>query len=313
MKLERLLSITVTLLNRNSVQAKELSEKFNVSIRTIYRDIEAINAAGIPIVSLQGKNGGFTILDTFKIDKHTFTNDDIRNTIGALKSVSNALGDPKLDVALEKLINIGISKNKNILDVSDDKIIIDFAPEGFSNKQKNKLKQVYYALENCLPLEFDYSNSRGENTRRVCEPITLTFQGFSWYLLAYCRLKSDFRLFKISRMDNLQTHVKKFERQKFSFADFKSNVQKINYNKVDFIFKISPKAKYKIEDYFDKDKIETLSDGSLIINQTWHLDDWIYSFLLSFGEELEIISPEYVKVELCRKAKNILNIYNNLT
>lgn len=311
MKIERLLAITIILLNNKKITAQELADKFDISVRTVYRDIETINNAGIPIISYPGNNGGFGILDTFKLDKHIFTDDDINSVLSALKGVSNTLGDSFVGSALEKLVNIGLSRNADAIDKLEEKFVIDFMPMGSTFRQKEVFQVINYALNNNLLLTIDYSNAKGEITKRQIEPMTLVFKTYSWYLFAYCRLKDDCRFFKLSRISNPTAEITKFQRRDYKYTDFEqreiSEFQ--SADTTELVLKFSPKIKYRVEDYFMPEHIRYLNDGYLLVTVNWRLDDWVYGYILGCGEDVEIISPVEIKEKLVEKIKKISELY----
>ena len=307
MKLERLLAITIILLNNDKVQAKDLAERFEVSIRTIYRDLETINMSGIPIISYPGNNGGYGIMDTFKIDKHIFSDSDIESVLSTLKGISNSLDDTQLDSALEKLMNIGLSRNKNISQLND-KIIVDIFRYGASAKQKEAHKLIYYAINNSRLINFEYVNALGEATARTIEPMTLVFKNFSWYLFAFCKLKDDFRFFKLTRIRNINVSVHSFARREAKYGDYELSAER-SYQGVELIIKFNARIKHRIEEYFPENIAEYLQDGSPIVKLNWKEDDWIYSFILSYGDDAEIISPPHIRENYIKKIKNISALY----
>ena len=307
MKLERLLAITIILLNNDKVQAKDLADRFEVSIRTIYRDLETINMSGIPIISYPGNNGGYGIMDTFKIDKHIFSDSDIESVLSTLKGISNSLDDTQLDSALEKLMNIGLSRNKNISQLND-KIIVDIFRYGASAKQKEAHKLIYYAINNSRLINFEYINALGEATVRTIEPMTLVFKNFSWYLFAFCKLKDDFRFFKLTRIRNINVSVQSFVRREAKYGDYELSAER-NYQGIELIVKFNARIKHRIEEYFPENISEYLPDGSPIVKLNWKEDDWIYSFILSYGDDAEIISPQHIRENYIKKIKNISVLY----
>ena len=307
MKLERLLAITIILLNNDKVQAKDLADRFEVSIRTIYRDLETINMSGIPIISYPGNNGGYGIMDTFKIDKHIFSDSDIESVLSTLKGISNSLDDTQLDSALEKLMNIGLSRNKDLSHLND-KIIVDIFRYGVSAKQKEAHKLIYYAINNSRLINFEYVNALGEATARTIEPMTLVFKNFSWYLFAFCKLKDDFRFFKLTRIRNINVSVHSFVRREAKYGDYELSAER-NYQGVELIVKFNSRIKHRIEEYFPENISEYLPDGSPIVKLNWKEDDWIYSFILSYGDDAEIISPPHFRENYIKKIKNISALY----
>ncbi len=310
MKIERLLAITIILLNNKKITAQELSAKFDVSLRTIYRDIESINNSGIPIISFPGNNGGFGILDTFKLDKHIFTDDDISSVLSTLKGVSNSLGESFLGSALEKLVNIGISRNSNTLENLEEKFVIDFMPMGYTHRQKEVFQSILYALNNSLLLNIEYSNAKSEISSRQIEPMTLVFKAYAWYLFAFCRLKNECRFFKLSRISNPITEISKFERRPFKYSDFEQKAVSIT-DITTITLKFSKIMKFRVEDYFTNDNIEYLADGTMLVTINWKIDDWVYGYILSFADEVEVISPAYLKEKIIEKSKKIFNSYQS--
>ena len=307
MKLERLLAITIILLNNDKVQAKDLADRFEVSIRTIYRDLETINMSGIPIISYPGNNGGYGIMDTFKIDKHIFSDSDIESVLSTLKGISNSLDDTQLDSALEKLMNIGLARNKDLSHLND-KIIVDIFRYGASAKQKEAHKLIYYAINNSRLINFEYINALGEATARTIEPMTLVFKNFSWYLFAFCKLKDDFRFFKLTRIRNINVSVHTYARREAKYGDYELSAER-NYQGVELIIKFNARIKHRIEEYFPENISEYLPDGSPIVKLNWKEDEWIYSFILSYGDDAEIISPPHIRENYIKKIKNISALY----
>jgi predicted DNA-binding transcriptional regulator YafY len=310
MKIERLLTITIILLNNKKITAQELSEKLGVSLRTIYRDIDSINNAGIPIISYPGNNGGFGILDTFKLDKHIFTNEDINSVLSTLKAVTNTLGESFLGSALEKLVNIGISRNSSLIENLEEKFVIDFMPMGYTFRQNNVFGSIIYALNNNLLLNIDYCNANGEITHRQIEPMTLVFKTYAWYVFAFCRLKNACRFFKLSRISNPITIITKFQRRTYKYSDFEQKqITEIETSLI--ILKFSSKMKYRVEDYFTTEQIEYNDDGSMMVKANWRIDEWVYGFILSFTEDVEVISPIELKNNIYHKLQNIFNMYQS--
>ncbi len=199
MKLYRLLSIVILLLNRERVSAAEFAEYFEVSQRTIYRDIETICQAGIPIIAYQGVNGGFGIMDNYVLDKYLLTPGEISSIVTALKGVTATLEDQHLMDVIEKILALIPDKDKEKLQ-NQEHIILDFHPWGTSKAERNKVNQLKRAIESIQIASFSYTNAQGINLNRQVEPMVLVLRGYSWYLFGYCLLKNDYRLFKLARM-----------------------------------------------------------------------------------------------------------------
>jgi predicted DNA-binding transcriptional regulator YafY len=200
MKMERLLAIIMLLLNRKQINAKELAEYFEVSQRTIYRDIDTINQAGIPIVSYMGAEGGFGIIENYKINKNFLDDYEISSLITALRNLNNTVNNKKISLTLEKLESMRPQKGMNCNNSNTIPINIDYNNWNSNNADKDKLKSLNKAIYEKRRIRFDYINTRGEYTHRVVEPLSLLLKDFSWYLHGYCRSREDYRLFKVKRM-----------------------------------------------------------------------------------------------------------------
>jgi predicted DNA-binding transcriptional regulator YafY len=189
MKIDRLLGIVMYLLNRDIVSARVLAEKFEVSPRTIQRDIEILNLAGIPVTSLQGTSGGYGIIDSFKLDKQIMNTGDYLFIITALKGLCTAYEDRQLDSTLEKLLAITPQKQG-----PPERIYLDFGVlrEGANTNEYLKIFEAAIRIEQVV--EFEYTNAENNKTHRLVEPIAVTYKWYTWYLFGFCREKQDYRL-----------------------------------------------------------------------------------------------------------------------
>lgn len=310
MKINRLLAIVIMLLNREKISALELAEKFEVSVRTIYRDMEAINMSGIPVVSKQGNDGGFYILDNYKINHQFLTFEDMISIVEALKNISGVLNNKNVEIAMEKVKNIIPCNKKNVFDLHFKHIFIDTLPWGFKKSEKENAKYniIYEALKENKCIGFNYRNAKGEYISRKVEPSTLVFKGFAWYLFSFCKLRNDYRIFKLSRMDNLKILNEKVNKYRISYEEYK-NADEIEKKPTKISLKFSSKSRYRIQDYFDDDDIKFLEDGNVIVNTEVIEDDWVYSMILSYGESVEVLKPQRIRNIIKEKCKKISNIY----
>ncbi|KYN78467.1 decarboxylase [Clostridium sporogenes] len=314
MKINRLLAIVVILLNRKKISASELAEKFEVSVRTIYRDIEAINLAGIPIVSQIGNNGGFYIIDNYKINHQLLTLEDMISIIEALKNMNRFLDDKNVEVAIEKVKNIIPKEKKEVFDLHFEQMFIDTLPWGFKKCEEENLKYKIIhdaiALKKCIA--FDYRNSKSEYNWREAEPLTLVFKGFYWYLFSFCKLKNDYRFFKLSRMENLALLDEKINKNRISYKEY-IDINKTQEVPTRIVLKFNEKVRYRVDDCFHKDDIKIQEDGSIIVDTYFLEDEWVYSMILSYGEYVEVIEPNHIREIIKNKCKKINDIYSNMT
>lgn len=310
MRIDRLLSIIVMLLNNDRVTAASLAEKYEVSTRTIYRDIDAINLAGIPVISFQGNTGGFGIMENYRIDRQVLTLKDMVSIISALKGINQALEDKELDSAINKITSLIPRDKTEHLELSSGHIIFDILPWGHRKSKKDMLQKIHRCIINNKLIEIEYLNTMGIRNVRTIEPMTLLFKGYSWYLFAFCNLKNDYRLFRISRIKSLSISDKTFIRRKktyHSFMDY-DNLQNHELQKIKL--KFNKNLRVNIEDYFDDSEIQYMDNGDLIINMNTPLkSDWIYNWILSYGDGVEIMEPKNMRKIFREKILKIIDIY----
>jgi len=303
-----MLTIIVMLLNRPRISAKELADKFEVSIRTVYRDIDAINQAGIPVISYQGNNGGFGIMENYKLSHQLLTFENLSSILSALKGFNSSFGDSGLDSSIEKLRNLVPKDKVDELSQHMQQIIITKQPWTESTKYKERISLLRQAIESTHMVHIDYKNYVGEISSRQVEPISLVFKGYTWYLFAYCRLKNDFRLFRLSRIQDMSVENRRFEHRNVEYDDlYNQETQKLQ--KSEITLKFNPKIKTKVGDIFDQDQIEELETGELLVRADFTESDWYYSLILSFGEWVEVISPTEVRTEVKRRIVEMAEKY----
>lgn len=303
MKLDRLLSIIMMLINNDIVTAKDLADKFDVSIRTIYRDIEILSTSGIPVVSFQGINGGFGIIEGFKIDKALLNIKDIDSLTAMLKGISTIFVDRKYDDILNKIQSLSSSKDNTAL-------IMDFDSWDYNGLIKETINSIRTAIESSKIIKFNYINASGENLLRNVEPLTLILKYNTWYLYGFCRNKNDYRLFKVSRIRDFEIteNIYKFDKEKVVDSKFQWKIDE-NNNFIDLELKFTSNAVANALDLFYGGKVSFNDDRSMIIKLNCPEGDWIYSTILSFGKNVEILNPPHLKSIIKQKAKEIYDLY----
>lgn len=284
MQVNRLFEIVYILLNRNYITAKELAEHFEVSVRTIYRDIDILCQSGIPIYTSKGKGGGIGLLDNFVLNKSVLSKQEQEEIISALQGL-NATSYPDLSHVLSKMSNLFGTEQNNWIEV-------DFSDWSFSQKEKFNL--IKTAILQKKVLEFDYYSSYGEKTTRSTEPLQLWFKDKTWYLKAYCRRKSDIRIFKLNRIKDLNLTDEIFKRN----MDIK--MQTIQYdlpqiNTVEIKMEISGTQAYRVYDEFMEHQVEKKEDGSFLVTFSYPEDEWVYGYIMSFGSYGEVLEPEHIR------------------
>ncbi len=297
MQINRRFEIIYILLNKKSVTAKELAEYFEVSVRTIYRDIDTLSMAGIPIYATQGKGGGISLLENYIFDKSVLSEREQDEILYALQSLSITKA-PEADKILNKLSNLF---NKNLTNW----IEVDFSPWGSEERSRSQFTIIKEAILSRRVLEFNYINSFGEKSMRRVEPVKLIFKVNAWYLEAFCLTKHTLRNFKIVRMSDAIITQESFAEKNF---EVRSKEEPLNRKEkwVKVRLYLSSKGAFRVYDEFDEKDIIKNEDGSFTIVTTLPVNDWAIRYILSFGADMEVLAP----LKLRDKIKNEINKIN---
>lgn len=308
MRIDRLLAITILMLSRERVTARELAEKFEVSIRTIYRDFDSLNLAGIPVISYSGNNGGYGIMENYRLDRRLLNPQDLTSILSALHGINRTLDDKSLASAIDKISSlIPRDQSRNIMQ-NLEQVVIDILPWGETPGRSDDIRSLHRAIASHKIVEFSYINTKGEKSIRKAEPMTLVFKSYSWYLFAYCLTRQDYRFFRFSRLKDLKILSSSFTRRDKSYKDCLGPMMDSG-KPTEFVLRFSPDVEQFIMDSFEGENIEPQADGSTIVRFIMPLNEWVYGFFLSFGESVEVLSPENVRQILSEKIKKIHSIY----
>ncbi len=292
MQESRLFKIVYHLLDKGQATAPELAEKFEVSVRTIYRDIDALSGAGIPIYAEAGRNGGIRLINDFVLDKAVLSKEEKQEILTALQSI-NITQNISSSQTLQKLSAIFHLHSENWLEV-------DFSRWGNKEFDNEKFEQLKSAVIHCKSVKIHYASSYEAITERVVQPYKLIYKAKAWYLKAFCTQKQDWRLFKLNRILKLEILNDSFTHQNFPKS---SNHSEQEYKQITLRF---PKEMaYRVYDEFDETQIQRQENGDLIASAKMPEDTWLIGFLLSFGTQVDIISPVYLKNVLAQQAKLI--------
>ena len=296
MQINRLFEIVYILLERKTVTAKELAERFEVSTRTIQRDIEILSNSKIPVYANKGRGGGICLLDNFVLDKSILSDEEQNQILFGLQ-VQQKLNIDNKKTAFQKLTTIFNKASKNWIEV-------DFADWGIDNLKDNKFELIKKAILNNQVIQFVYYNSYGQETNRQVEPLQIWFKDKAWYIKGYCRLKKDYRLFKITRMKDVEILDEHFERELPKKLE-----QKYNLKTISLELEISKDISYRVYDEFQKENITKKENGDFIVKVEYPENDWVYGYILSFGEHVKVISPEYLKKAIKEKLEKTMKNY----
>jgi predicted DNA-binding transcriptional regulator YafY len=310
LKLDRLLAITMLLLNRRRVGAKELSERFEVSLRTIYRDLESINQSGIPIISYTGIDGGYEIMDQYRLDRQLLSLDELQSIILALKSMHPSLEEQDVGNLLDKVGALMSRAEQGEAEALSNQIVIDLNPWHGGESEKAKLAILKKAVRDSHLIRFAYTSSEGADSNRDCEPIGIVLKGYIWYLHAYCMLRKDFRIFRLSRIDQLIVLPETFEHRLLPPEQLDYHFKRTDdYVHVQLLLQFQPRAKAKVQDYFTHGQIVIQSDGTLLVTANQPDEEWLYHLLLGYGADVLILEPKSVSQAVLKKAKEVVKLY----
>jgi len=307
MQVNRLFEIIYILLNKESVTAKELAAQFGVSTRTIYRDIDTLSLAGIPVYTEKGKGGGIGLLPDFVLNKSILSEREQNEILAALHGLSHVKTDETKSV-LNRISTIFNKTASNWLEV-------DFSDWSYANDFFADFKVAI--LERRI-VTFDYYNTYGEKTFRRVEPMQLWFKSRAWYVKAFCLTKMDMRLYKLTRVKNLivtDEHflVRDLLSNEYDNATINSTAPERNpkNERMDITIKllIAPEMTYRVFDEFEEGMAEKQTDGSFIITVTYPEDNWVYGYILSFGEYAEVLEPMNLREIINAKAQKISEKY----
>ncbi len=302
MQINRLFEIVYMLLDGKVTTAKELAEHFEVSVRTIYRDIDTLSSAGIPIYATQGKGGGITLLDEYILNKSVLSEREQNEILFALQSLTVAQ-NPETDKVLSKLSSL-FNKNKI------NWIEVDFSPWGSSENHKCQFNALKNAIINRQVIEFEYFNTSGEKSSRKVEPVKLIFKVNAWYLQGFCLSQKAYRTFKISRMSDVRITPETFIEKPPEEMPEETQKQKTG-NWIELQLKVSPEGAYRVFDEFDEKEIVKNRDGSFTIATALPESEWLFNYVLSFGTTAEVISPPIIRKILQNKLEEITKKYKN--
>ncbi len=308
MKLDRLISIVMLLLEKERIGAQTLADMFEVSSRTIYRDIDTINLAGIPIYSVPGVGGGFEIMPGYKLDKKVFSAADLSAILMGLSNLSTTVRGDEVINTLAKVKSFIPADRAKDIELKANQIYIDLTPWMGNRNIQPYLETIKTALQEKKLLCFNYADQQGNKTTRKVEPYQLILKNSHWYWQGYCLQKNDFRTFKITRVSNLQMQEETFiprdyQRPQLDFTDLVAPMQ------TNIKLRIHKSVMDKALEFCMYENF--LPDGQehYIVHFPFIENDYYYNILLGFGDTCECLEPPHIRREIKRKIQNIASLY----
>lgn len=296
MSANRLFEIVYLLLEKKRITAGELAKRFEVSVRTIYRDVDALSAAGVPIYATQGKGGGVALMEHYVLDRAAFSEEEQRQLLTALQSLPQNAREGEPDVAAKLS---GLFRRQEA-----DWLQVDLSRWGSTAADNRKFDLLKNAILERRVVSFGYVSSYGQATERRCFPARLVFKGQGWYLQAYCPDKEYYRTFKVSRILRLETSDTHFD-MALTPPPIEVATPEAMQLCAPLKLRFSSAMAYRVYDEFDESCVTAQEDGSLLVTVAFPDDNWLYGYLLSFGAGAEVLEPEWVKRKLAQRAKEI--------
>lgn len=301
MKIDRLIGILSILLQKDIVTAPFLAEHFEVSRRTINRDIEDLCRAGIPIATRQGVGGGIYIMDNYKISKTLITNTEMQDILAGIRSLDSVNGTNQYKQLMEKLE----AGSSDVL-VGEQSVLIDLS-SWYKESLAPKIQMIRSAINGYRKLSFYYYAPSGES-QRIIEPYYLVFQWSSWYVWGWCDTRKDYRLFKLNRLDNLIITEEGFEKRSLVLPDF-TEIEKVFPDNIHVKALFEPECKWRLVEEFGTGCFEEQEDGKLLFQTNYTDKENLITWLLTFRDKVILMEPEEIRKELYEELQKALHQY----
>ncbi|HWS28587.1 MAG TPA: YafY family protein [Clostridia bacterium] len=300
MRLERQLGILTVLLKNKQVTAPFLAEKFEVSRRTVNRDIESLCMAGIPIVSKQGGGGGFSIAEGYRLENSVLTEGELSAILAALRGIKSVTEETSVERALDKLLP------KNGAPVPEESLLIDLASH-YKGSLTKKIAHLQAAIREKHIVKFDYYSEKGMERRRI-EPYRVAFQWTSWYVFGYCPDRGDFRMFKLARLWALEASEERFSPRRIPKEKLDFNARFPDQTRYTALF--HPGVKHLLVEQYGPNCYTETEDGMLLFENGYTLKNHTVAWLLGFGANVKVLSPEELANEMAQTTKKMAALYD---
>ena len=307
MKFELMIKVLFELLSNKTVKASYLASKYNVSVRSIYRYISELEMAGVPIYTNRGREGGFSIMDTFKLSSTFLTKEEFNNTIDVLTAITESVPNKNIESVINKLKS-SIKNDYSGFNITSGNLIIDAGPWGDTVGYKAKLQTIQKAMEENKQLYIKYHDRNASPSERIIEPHTIVFKQGLWYVFAYCTLRNEFRFFKTGRIEFANILNTKFNRRDLSKIDMPLNFWENTVVAEQVVLEIDKSVLSDVEEWLGIENVKN-ENGKFIANAMLPYDNGLVSKIISFGSGIKIITPEKLKNEVKNVATEIFKKY----
>lgn len=298
MQIDRLFEIMYLLLERQTVSARELAERLEISTRTVYRDVERLGQAGMPVYATRGKGGGISLLPDFVLNKAALSREEKQHIAASVRAFASLQpgGDRRMPSKLAAMLD----------DSATDWIEVDFSSWSNPEEEKTRFETLRQAILERRAVSFLYDSARGERQQRTVEPLKLGFKSQAWYLFGYCRMRKADRFFKLSRMHQLTLLMETFQRAAPAQIFPQGNAFQEEYFRLRL--RLAPELSFRAYEEFPN--VVELPDGSLLVESNAPRGIWLFGYLASFGAGCEVLGPEEVRAEYAAEIREISRLYS---
>lgn len=307
MQIDQLFEFVYILIDKKRVTAKEMAERFGVSIRTIYRWLEALSLSGVPVYSMKGRGGGIAISESYALDKTLLSEEERLAIVSSVKALESLSGNPA------SLVNANIKaaeKLSHLVQDDTDWLEVDFAPW---SPESSEVRNLFGILRDSIlkkrQISFDYFTGDGRSEKRIVHPWKLVFRGQSWYLFGWCTSRKAERFFKLTRMRNLLITAKDANISINIAASQSARPPEYSAPLIQVKAKITQEKISYLMDSFICTEIKPQKNGYVNVTFTAPDTPWLYEILLSFGAQIKILSPAKLKNKIAETAEKISDLY----
>jgi predicted DNA-binding transcriptional regulator YafY len=307
MKYKIIIDILFLLLSREKVSAKYIADRFDISLRTVYRYIDELSLS-VPLYNIRGRNGGIAICDTYKLPASFLTKEESEFLIGTLKGIKDEINSQTLSSIIDKIMSITKKSGDKFFEFGN--LVIDGGPWGNTEMNKSKITLLEKCIEEKKVVYVEYLSRSGVKSQREIEPHTLVLKEGIWYVYAFCRLREKFRLFKLGRITLANETSQTFTRRQLENV---GDILESWYSTLqgqDIDLTLSEKIKPEIEEWLGVDKVYSLSNGEIRASFNMPIDLALVGKILSFGNEVKVLEPLSLKKLILKTVDNITKLYN---
>ena len=307
MKYEIMLKILFELLSKKTVKASYLADKYEVSIRSIHRYIQCLEFAGVPIYTTRGNNGGFSVVDTFRLPSTFMTKTEFDQVINALSGIIEGIPNKHIENVINKLKS-NIRNEYSNLNIQSGSLVIDAGPWGDSVGYKSKLLVIQKSIDGCKKLLINYHDRNGEVTSRIIEPHVIVFKQGLWYVYAFCHLRNEFRFFKTGRIEHATLLDEEFVMQKLSNKDIPLEFWDNSKLTKNVVLEIDKKCLSDVEEWLGIENVKEIN-GKHIASVNLPFDEGLVTKIMGFGDGIKVLEPTELKLKIKDVCLSIINNY----